>query len=515
MFTKTLAHKNFRAIVGVWSALLLGLSACSLAGDIPPPPNSEVRTLASPTAASQTVQPDPAQGALLYAKNCARCHGINGNGNSELAAQLPVTPLDFTDRFAVADRSPQQWFDTITNGKIENLMPPWEQTLNAADRWHLVAYLTTLSIAPELWQAGEQDATTASLADWQTASLSSRLANLQNTQPNQAAALAEYQRTAWFAPYHPAANPALQGTGELKGNVSGLPELGNIAITVRVFDKNELLGIVQTYTDRNGQFRVTDLSLPTDGSLLATAQLPAVRYAGAIVPITANLQHYQTSIQLYPSTTDTSQLQISEWDMLLTSASNSLEVTEVVTFVNAGTQTVIAAAGQAVLRLPVPTDASNLTFSNQSPLLARNSVFENGAVQIRTALPPSGEQTYQLIYRYSLPFGASLNLNKQVPLAVKTARVLLPISDLMLQTNNSANNQLQAVGQPTIWNDQTYQAYERANLPAAGVWQLTISRPKALTYQWLLNGDSGMTTGLAVLLLLGSAAGAFWLIRRP
>jgi hypothetical protein len=163
----------------------------------------------------------------------------------------------------------------------------------------------------------------------------------------------------------------------------------------------------------------------------------------------------------------------------------------------------------------VPTDASNLTFSNQSPLLARNSVFENGAVQIRTALPPSGEQTYQLIYRYSLPFGASLNLNKQVPLAVKTARVLLPISDLMLQTNNSANNQLQAVGQPTIWNDQTYQAYERANLPAAGVWQLTISRPKALTYQWLLNGDSGMTTGLAVLLLLGSAAGAFWLIRRP
>lgn len=86
------------------------------------------------------------QGALVFAENCVRCHGISGAGDGELvlSGQVQNVP-NFTDPLTTQDLSLQEWFDTITNGRLEALMPPWKDTLSADDRWSVALYTYTLS----------------------------------------------------------------------------------------------------------------------------------------------------------------------------------------------------------------------------------------------------------------------------------------------------------------------------------------------------------------------------------
>ncbi|HNT23554.1 MAG TPA: hypothetical protein PKM21_04270, partial [Anaerolineales bacterium] len=66
------------------SALLL--SACSLAGDVTPPPGiQEPHIVVTPSPGAHEdlfpiVPPDPANGKLIYVDQCAACHGDSGLG---------------------------------------------------------------------------------------------------------------------------------------------------------------------------------------------------------------------------------------------------------------------------------------------------------------------------------------------------------------------------------------------------------------------------------------------------
>jgi cytochrome c len=46
-----------------------------------------------------------AQGEALYEQFCASCHGLQGNGEGEAAAQLASDPIDFTDQSFMATKS--------------------------------------------------------------------------------------------------------------------------------------------------------------------------------------------------------------------------------------------------------------------------------------------------------------------------------------------------------------------------------------------------------------------------
>jgi mono/diheme cytochrome c family protein len=63
-----------------------------------------------------------AKGKEIYARDCAMCHGDNGNGQSDLAKDMQLTLKDWTDPKSLADVSDQQLFDMIRKGKDK--MPP-------------------------------------------------------------------------------------------------------------------------------------------------------------------------------------------------------------------------------------------------------------------------------------------------------------------------------------------------------------------------------------------------------
>lgn len=72
-----------------------------------------------------------AAGKQLYAKNCAQCHGANGQG---------MGPAPALDTPSVRNAKPGELFWFITTGKMSSGMPSWSQ-LSKPQRWQIVTFL--------------------------------------------------------------------------------------------------------------------------------------------------------------------------------------------------------------------------------------------------------------------------------------------------------------------------------------------------------------------------------------
>ncbi len=139
--------------------MLLSLAACGGLGGEP----EIVATVEMEPAARAAVsgadgwQPDIDNGARIFAERCVECHGLSGDGRGDLVLAGSVErPLDMTDREQVAAKSPLEWFEIITQGIIENLMPPWEGALSEAERWDVALYVYTLAYDDALLAMGER-----------------------------------------------------------------------------------------------------------------------------------------------------------------------------------------------------------------------------------------------------------------------------------------------------------------------------------------------------------------------
>jgi mono/diheme cytochrome c family protein len=138
------------------------LSACSfsLAADITPPPGSELPAAPQSTqsvAASPVypiVPPDLANGATIYNRECANCHGSKGMGDGPQAAQLsvPVATLGLSDFARLY--TPAEWYTVVTKGDLAKSMPPFSN-LTDRQRWDVVAYAISLSAPDELIAQGK------------------------------------------------------------------------------------------------------------------------------------------------------------------------------------------------------------------------------------------------------------------------------------------------------------------------------------------------------------------------
>ncbi len=144
------------ALVSV-SLVVAGCGALNLAGEpevvatLPPRPTAPpIEEVTLPEE-----HPNLLIGASVYAANCTDCHGSNGMGDGQLVQQGQVmSPGDMTNWNAVAVDTPTVWFNIITNGNLENLMPPWAGSLNETERWAVAMYNYTLSYTEENIERG-------------------------------------------------------------------------------------------------------------------------------------------------------------------------------------------------------------------------------------------------------------------------------------------------------------------------------------------------------------------------
>jgi LPXTG-motif cell wall-anchored protein len=140
--------------------LAASLSACSLAGDITPPPGSELPVMQTITQSAPVspvypiVPPNVENGADIFTQECVQCHGAKGLGDGPQAAQLsvPVASLGLSD-FA-RQFSPAEWYDVVTHGNMEKYMPAFSN-LTDRQRWDVIAYAVSLSVPDEVISQGK------------------------------------------------------------------------------------------------------------------------------------------------------------------------------------------------------------------------------------------------------------------------------------------------------------------------------------------------------------------------
>ncbi len=114
-----------------------------------------VQPTAQPISLPQTA-PDLTNGAQVYAANCTRCHGVTGKADGEMVTSGKVTGVtNFTDPKVSLDAAPIDWFEVVTNGRMDKLMPPWNDKLTEAQRWDVTMYVYNLANTPEIIAQGK------------------------------------------------------------------------------------------------------------------------------------------------------------------------------------------------------------------------------------------------------------------------------------------------------------------------------------------------------------------------
>ena len=100
-----------------------------------------------PTADSQ------ARAKKVYTIDCEMCHGTSGDGKTDLAKDMKLTLLDWTDAKALAGKSDGDLFDIIKNGKGQ--MPPEDGRAKTDEMWNLVIYIRHMAKAPDAAPAAQ------------------------------------------------------------------------------------------------------------------------------------------------------------------------------------------------------------------------------------------------------------------------------------------------------------------------------------------------------------------------
>ena len=78
-----------------------------------------------------------------WTMDCAMCHGKDGDGKGNLATDMKLKLVDFTDPTTLKDRTDGEIFYIIKNGHQD--MPPEGDRIKTDDGWDLVNYVRSLA----------------------------------------------------------------------------------------------------------------------------------------------------------------------------------------------------------------------------------------------------------------------------------------------------------------------------------------------------------------------------------
>lgn len=456
-------------LLGLIGALFL--SACNLAGDITPPPglsdrapvqDPSVSTPAPVSLAPPATLPDLATGASIYAARCAQCHGQDGLGDGPQASDLPVAPSALADPRVAAEAPPRQWFEVVTQGRMDRFMPPFT-SLTAQQRWDVVGYALSLSIADASESAslfaeycaechgpaGEGSETGPSLV--QPAEFALRSQNelaevirggVDGSMPSfgdqleegQVRRLAAYVQSLAFDRGSPPVEaedeldeeaPGARTAwirGQVVNGMTGDPVSDSLSVTLHAFDGQEQVLTETAEVGSSGEFSFPDLEAVPGRLYVVSADYQGVRYISDVAHI-AEEQPTELSLSVYETTSDPSAVVARRVHVLVDRpVENSVRVVELWIFVNEGEKTVAPVEGEGGLEIALPAGASDIRFED-SLLGERYQPTELG-FRLTTPLRPGGEGA-QVVFSFELPLGGAESLVQPMTVPVEAVTVLV------------------------------------------------------------------------------------------
>jgi len=401
-------------------------------------------------------------GQAIYSESCAPCHGVEGNGDGPTAAQLPDPPTVFADPDAVWERSPAQLFHTTKFGRIEKLMPPWQNRLDDTQIWQAVAYAWSLHTNAANTQAGadlyaqscagchgpqgtgDGAETTVTTVDF--TNLSYAMANSQadwlagwqaahsdvgaDWTPEQQRNVLEAVRTFSYTP--PWAEAYRAGTGVITGTVTqgtaaGTP-VANLVATLETYASFTLVANFTTTVESGGEFAFGELSTDPELDYFVVVAAEGIRYNSPALGFTPEQSALQTEVVIYATTDDGAGVQIDQAHWIVDSRPGVVAIFEIYSVGNGGDRTFIGT--------PIDGVAMPVTVALHVPENAQELAFENGVLGGRfqqvgdliydTAPVLPGQGTQQMIMRYLLPHeGTTLDFAQEFRYPVTAMNLLI------------------------------------------------------------------------------------------
>lgn len=257
-----------------------------------------------------TNPPDVANGARIFQENCVRCHGINGAGDGELVQTGEVPRMvSFLEASAVHQQSLEFYYNTISNGNIINLMPPWNKSLSIQERWDVAMYVYTLHYTSEQIERGSQLVTDVS----GELSLESdaALAASSGLEGDDAFAAVAYQRVRSLENWGVAAEVTQEAPkdfdtisfmGTVTHGTAGYPVPQGQIVQLRYGNAEDGLQVLETALDANNHYQFEGIAYHPEYEYFVIAVYQERGFVGQLLKASDIQEVNQEDIVLYETT---------------------------------------------------------------------------------------------------------------------------------------------------------------------------------------------------------------------
>jgi mono/diheme cytochrome c family protein len=536
----------------VFLGLALGISACTLAEDVTPPPGYQATQAALPTnPAAQPISavpaspPNPNSGQAIYTERCAPCHGDQGQGDGPQAAQLPNPPTSLGDPSVAREATPADWYTVVTQGRLDQMMPPFA-SLTDAQRWDVVAYALNLSISSsDLDQAQQayqescaschgQDGGTPTggvtlsdpewMANQSQEAMVAAISQGSGQMPSFADKLSEDQLWAMSAYVRQLAyniTPATPAVASSTGTETPAPSVetasivasvslgsgasessppADLEVTLHGFDGQQEV-VTQTGTlDADGSVNFPDLEVVSGRLFIVSAEYQGVRYVSDVSHLTGPGQTTKLPLTLYDTTTDTSAVRASRLHILLDFPSDGvMQVIELWVLSNTGDHTVVA-SDSGGLTFSLPAGANNISFQDDS--VAQLATRTSDGFSLGMPLRP-GQESAQLIFSFNLPYQGGADFHQPLAYPVDGVTVLLPDGGPAVAGGSVQDQGVQDLG------GSSYHQYNLQSFDAGGAIDMQVAGGPSPLLSLAGNWQS-IVLGAAALVLVLAAAIAWY-----
>lgn len=551
---------GWRGAVSI-AGLALLLTACSLAGDVTPPPApaslQPTRSAAEPTAAPivepllPEARPVALDGGATYQDRCAPCHGPTGNGGGSMTSQLPNGVPDFSTPDLLRQRTPQELFLTITQGRVDNFMPPFGDSLSVAERWNVVAYLHSLGAGSERvageavytancagchGEQGQGDGPAAAdlaapppdLSNEEYAAIRSprdNLAVLGGADPAHAFAAGLSEADRWAAvdyartlayDYSPPEAVLAEGQGTVQGRLvngtAGAAPPTGLPVVLYGFENDTLLTTFTSTVQPDGTFEFGEVAFAPGRQFMVTTEYQGIAYSSEPASFRAGTDAPVLDLPLpvYETTTDAGVLSVAQVHLFLEFVDpRTVTVGELFVFSNSSDKTLAAGAEQP-LEFSLPPGATELNV--QGGRLDETYFITDRGFAVEWSVAP-GAETSQILYSYRLPYDGELSFAQPVDYPMANVNVLL--SDLGVDV---VGPRLQALGLQELQGQQ-FQNFSQGALAPGETLSFAVSGEPgtgaAVPGTSTLSDTRNLAVGLGALAVVLLGLGVWTYRRRP
>jgi len=315
-------------------------------------------------------------GQKVYQGRCATCHGDDGTGSGPTA---PGPMPDFTDLAAMAQKSQQELFETVTQGRPDKGMPSFADELDEETRWQVVDYLRTFSY--------------------------------------------DYSPPPVTVP---GKDPFAGGPGVITGQVvNGTAEASTptgITVTLIAFEAGpqvKMVGTLSTTVQSDGSFRFADLDPEAQVAYVVTTEYRGVNYGSDAVQLSPNQPQSAITLTVYETTDQADAIRFDRVHIFADfPTSDRLRIGELYVISNTGDRTYVGS-----LQIPLPEGATDLRFE-RGTAAGRFTETDEGFIDTAPVLP--GEGTTELLFSYALTYRDGLVITRRFLYPVNTLNLLVP-----------------------------------------------------------------------------------------